>query len=78
MTAAVWARADLRRRAVLLLRFGWTEAKSCGFAVAVFTCLALTSVVPLPVPRYDALLICMVALTIGVVAHRLGRTRRMR
>jgi len=66
MTAAVWARADLRRRAVLLLRFGWTEAKSCGFAVAVFTCLALTSVVPLPVPRYDALLICMVALTIGL------------
>ncbi|MFY1634509.1 DUF817 domain-containing protein [Solwaraspora sp. WMMB335] len=66
MTTAVWVRADLRRRAAMLLRFGWIEAQSCGFAVAVLACLALTSVVPLPVPRYDVLLACMVALTIGM------------
>ena len=66
MATAVWIGADLRRRAALLLRFGWVEAKSCGFAVSVFTCLALTSIVPLPIPRYDALLICMVGLTIGL------------
>ncbi|WFE26393.1 DUF817 domain-containing protein [Solwaraspora sp. WMMD791] len=70
MTAAVWTGAGLRRGVALLLRFGWIEAKSCGFAIAVFTCLALTSIVPLPLPRYDALLICMI--TVTAVLWRIG------
>ncbi|MFY1696303.1 MULTISPECIES: DUF817 domain-containing protein [unclassified Solwaraspora] len=70
MTAAVSTGAGLRRGTVLLLRFAWIEAKSCGFAVAVFTCLAVTSVVPLPIPRYDALLICMIVVT--AVLWRIG------
>lgn len=47
-----------------LLRFAWTEALSCVFAVGVFAGLALSSVVPLPVPRYDALLLWCVGLTL--------------
>ena len=39
-----------------LFRFGWVQVQCCLFAVAVFVGLALSSVVPLPVPRYDALL----------------------
>lgn len=50
----------VRRRALdaagQLLRFGWLELQCCLFAVAVFVGLALSRVVPLPIPRYDALL----------------------
>ncbi|WP_170990957.1 DUF817 domain-containing protein [Herbidospora galbida] len=47
-----------------LARFAWAEARACGFAVGLFAGLALSSVVPLPVPRYDALLLYAVALTV--------------
>ncbi|MFI5842140.1 DUF817 domain-containing protein [Catenuloplanes sp. NPDC051500] len=47
-----------------LLRFGYHEAVSCMFAVAVFAMLAVTSVVPLPIARYDALLAGCLALTV--------------
>ncbi|WP_030454756.1 DUF817 domain-containing protein [Herbidospora cretacea] len=47
-----------------LVRFAWAEAKACGFAVGLFAGLALSSVLPLPVPRYDALLLYAVALTV--------------
>lgn len=46
-----------------LIRFARAEAASCGYAVAVFALLAVTSVVPLPLPRYDVLLIACVILT---------------
>ncbi|WP_062429987.1 DUF817 domain-containing protein [Herbidospora daliensis] len=47
-----------------LVRFGWAEAKACGFAAGLFAGLALSSVLPLPVPRYDALFLYAVALTL--------------
>jgi uncharacterized membrane protein YoaT (DUF817 family) len=40
-----------------LFRFAWAEARSCAFAVALFAGLAASTVVRLPVPRYDALLL---------------------
>ncbi|HEY7593132.1 MAG TPA: DUF817 domain-containing protein [Actinophytocola sp.] len=46
-----------------LLRFGWLEARSCAFAVAVFGGLAVSKLVPLPIPRYDALLVYCVLVT---------------
>jgi uncharacterized membrane protein YoaT (DUF817 family) len=48
-----------------LSRFGWLEARCCAFAVAVFGGLALSKVVPLPIPRYDALLIYCVLVTVA-------------
>jgi uncharacterized membrane protein YoaT (DUF817 family) len=47
-----------------LLRFAWLEARSCAFAVALFLGLALSTVVELPVPRYDALLLYGVLITL--------------
>ncbi|MCI3920961.1 DUF817 domain-containing protein [Paenibacillus sp. TRM 82003] len=41
-----------------LVRFGWQQALSCVFPLAIFASLALTQLVPLPwLPRYDWLLI---------------------
>lgn len=48
-----------------LLRFGWTEVLSCLFPAALFAGLAVSQVVPLPIPRYDALLIYCLALTLA-------------
>jgi len=64
---------DLVRRAVRrlgrglaqLLRFAWLEAVSCSFAAALFVGLALSRAVPLPLPRYDALLLWCLLLTLG-------------
>jgi uncharacterized membrane protein YoaT (DUF817 family) len=53
-----------------LFRFAWAEARSCLFAVAMFAGLAASSVVPLPIPRYDALLIYAVAVTVTLRALR--------
>lgn len=47
-----------------LLRFGWLEARSCLFAGTVFAGLVLAQVVPLPIARYDALLLWCVAATL--------------
>lgn len=46
-----------------LLRFAWQQARSCVFAVGVFVLLAVSTVVPLPIARYDALLLGCLALT---------------
>lgn len=46
-----------------LLRFAWIEVQCCLFAGAIFVGLAVSSVVPLPIPRYDALLLYGLALT---------------
>jgi uncharacterized membrane protein YoaT (DUF817 family) len=57
-----------------LLLFAWVEARCCLFAVAVFAGLALSKVVPLPVARYDALLIYCVLVTVAFRALRLEST----
>lgn len=57
--------SQFRRGSAYLFRFAWLEAQSCAFAVALFAGLAVSSVVTLPIPRYDALLIYVLALTLG-------------
>jgi uncharacterized membrane protein YoaT (DUF817 family) len=52
----------LRTAAMQLLRFAWLEAQACAFAVTLLVAMALTLIVPLPIPRYDALFL------VGVVA----------
>ncbi|MBB6171561.1 uncharacterized membrane protein YoaT (DUF817 family) [Nocardiopsis mwathae] len=52
-----------RWRLAQLVRFGLIEAWACAFAVGIFIGLAASSVVPLPIPRYDALLVYGVVLT---------------
>ncbi|GII97281.1 hypothetical protein Ssi02_75120 [Sinosporangium siamense] len=47
-----------------MFRFTWAELKSCAFAVALFVGLAVSSILPLPIPRYDALLVFAVAVTV--------------
>lgn len=47
-----------------LLRFAWLEVQSCVFAAALFAGLLLAYVVPLPLARYDALLVWCVAVTL--------------
>ncbi|SDS89545.1 Uncharacterized membrane protein YoaT, DUF817 family [Friedmanniella luteola] len=53
----------VRAGAAQLLRFGWLQVQCCVFAAAVFAGLALSTVLPLPVARYDALLAWAVVLT---------------
>lgn len=58
-----------------LFRFAWLELQCCLFPLAIFAGLALSAVLPLPVARYDALLIYAVGVT--VVFFLLGlETRR--
>ena len=56
-----------------LSRFVWLEVRCCAFAVAVFGGLAVSKVVPLPIPRYDALLIYCVLVTVVFGLARLAR-----
>lgn len=62
-----WAttRQRLRHRLLQLWRFGVLEAVCCAFPAGVFAGLAVTRVVPLPVARYDALLVWCLLLTVG-------------
>jgi uncharacterized membrane protein YoaT (DUF817 family) len=46
-----------------LLRFGWLQVQCCLFAIAVFAGLAVSRVLPLPLARYDALLVYALVLT---------------
>ena len=48
------------------VRFVWLQLQSLVFAAVIFAAIAVTSVVDLPIPRYDALLIIGVALTLGL------------
>ena len=59
------------------LRFAWLEAQSCAFAALVFVGLALSTVVPLPIPRYDALLIYLVLVTAAFWGLRLETGREV-
>lgn len=46
-----------------LFRFGWAQALSCVFPVVIFSSLAITKIVSLPIlPRYDWLLIICLAM----------------
>jgi len=55
----------IRRLTSQLLRFGWLEVQSCVFAIGVFAGLAVAYAVPLPIARYDFLLLWCLALTFG-------------
>jgi len=60
-----------------LLRFAWLEARACAFAVVIFAGLALSTVVPLPIARYDALLLYGVVATLTFWALRLETGREV-
>jgi len=55
-----------------IVRFAYyftiVELQSLAFAIAIFAALAASAVVPLPIPRYDALLIFGVTLTLALWA----------
>ncbi len=53
-----------RRLARFAVGFVWTELKCLPFAIAIFAGLAITGAVSLPIPRYDALLIFGIVLTL--------------
>ncbi len=55
-----------------LARFAWLQAMCLVFPAAVFATLALSTVLPLgPLPRYDFILLCCVAIQAAMVATRL-------
>ncbi|MDN4471745.1 DUF817 domain-containing protein [Demequina zhanjiangensis] len=64
-----------------LWRFGvgfvWLELQSLVFAIAIFAALAITSVVELPIPRYDALLLFALLLTVVLWATGWETTREV-
>lgn len=60
-----------------LLRFAWLEARACAFAVVIFAGLALSTVLPLPVARYDALLVYGIVATLAFWALRLETGREV-
>ena len=71
-------RAGRVRHAVAqLLRFAWLEARACAFAVVIFAGLALSTLVPLPIARYDALLVYGVVATLAFWALRLETGREV-
>ena len=53
-----------RRIVRFAVGFTWTQLLCLPFALAIFGALAITAVVPLPIPRYDALLIFGIVLTL--------------
>ena len=51
-----------------LCRFGWQQALSCVFPVAIFASLALTKFIPLPwLHRYDLLLVICLAMQVWML-----------
>lgn len=60
-----------------LIRFAWIEVQCCLFAGAIFVGLAVSSVVPLPIPRYDALLIYGLVLTAVFYVLKLETAREV-
>ncbi|WP_245928658.1 DUF817 domain-containing protein [Murinocardiopsis flavida] len=57
------AASQWRHWAAQLVRFGLVQAWACAFAVCILTGLALSTLLPLPVARYDALLAYGIAVT---------------
>lgn len=60
-----------------LVRFAWLEVQCCLFAAALFVGLAVSSVVPLPIARYDALLAYALVLTVAFFLLRLETAREV-
>ena len=60
-----------------LVRFAWLEVQCCLFAAALFVGLAVSSVAPLPVARYDALLAYALVLTVVFFLLRLETAREV-
>lgn len=71
------ARHWLRHTLMQLLRFAWLEARSCAFAAVIFVGLAVSLVVPLPVARYDALLVYGIVATLAFWGLRLETGREV-
>lgn len=69
--------ADTRFVAGQWVRFAWLETRCCLFALTVFAGLAVTKVLPLPIARYDALLIYCVLVTVAFRLFRLESTREI-
>jgi len=69
--------ADRRFGVGQLVRFAWLETRCCLFALTVFAGLAVTTVVPLPIARYDALLIYCVLVTVAFRVLGLESTREI-
>jgi len=67
----------IRRFVHQLVRFAWLETQSCVFAIGVFVGLAVAYAVPLPVARYDALLVWCLLLTFGFWALGLETWREV-
>ncbi len=63
--------------AAQLLRFAWLEVQCCLFAAFLFIGLAVSSVVPLPIARYDALLAYALVLTVVFFLLRLETAREV-
>jgi uncharacterized membrane protein YoaT (DUF817 family) len=78
---AAGRRAPSLDRAVEALRdlvaFAVQQALSCAFAVAVLVGLAVTSVVDVGIPRYDAMLVWCVAVQAAFVVGRLESRREL-
>jgi uncharacterized membrane protein YoaT (DUF817 family) len=68
---------SIRFAALQLVRFTLMEARCCAFALAVFAGLALSEVVPLPIARYDALLVYCVLITVAFRLAGLETTREI-
>jgi uncharacterized membrane protein YoaT (DUF817 family) len=57
---------------IQLLHFGYHQAMSCIFPVAIFGTLALSTVIPFPyIPRYDAILLILLAVQYFMFRSRL-------
>lgn len=67
----------LRHGLAQLFRFGLVQAVSCAFPAAMFVGLAITSAIDLPLPRYDALLLYGLALTLTFWVLRIETTREV-
>jgi len=67
----------IRRLTSQLVRFAWLEVQSCVFAIGVFAGLAVAYAVPLPMARYDFLLLWCLSLTFGFWALGLESWREV-
>lgn len=67
----------MRHGVAQLMRFAWLEARACAFAVVIFAGLALSTMVPLPIARYDALLVYGIGATLAFWALRLETGREV-
>lgn len=74
--------APIRSRAARylleLIHFAWRNARSCLFPVFIFLMLALSQVAPLPLARYDFLLLACLAMQALMLATGLETTDELK